>query len=220
MDLVRRSILGSPYVGVFCCITEKIGLLPHGTSPKETKGLANLFGIEIIEAKLAESSLLGIVAAGNSHGFVVGGIVSEKEIDGLKSTGLRIKKLAGISAIGNLLEANDSKGICSSTIKGKAKGQIEDFLKIKLKDCKIAGSDLIGSCVVATNNGFAMNANASEKEFREAKNFFKLQGSLSTANYGDAFLGNCMVANSKAAMVGLHTTGIEMMKIDDGLSGD
>jgi len=220
MEIVKRSMLGSPHIGVFCCITEKIGLLPHCTSPKETKGLADLFGIEIIETKLAQSPLLGIVASGNSHGFVVGEIVSDKEIDNLKSFGLRIKKLAGISAIGNLLEANDSKGICSPAINSKAKSSIEKFLKIELKTFRIAGSDLAGSCVVATNRGFAMNANASEKEFGDTKKFFKLQGSLSTANYGDAFLGNCVAANSRAAIVGLHTTGIEMMRIDEGLSGE
>ncbi|MDD5148651.1 MAG: translation initiation factor IF-6 [Candidatus ainarchaeum sp.] len=220
MELVRRTVHGSPYVGVFCCINDKIGLLPHGTHPKETKGLRELFGIEIIETKLAESPLLGVVAAGNSNGLVVGEIVSEKELDNLKRLGLRVKRLSGISAIGNLLEANDTKGICSPVIKEKTRREIADFLKIELKEGKIAGSDLIGSCLVATNRGFAMNANASEKEFDDAKKFFGLEGSLSTANYGDAFLGNCIAANSRAAMAGINTTGIELMKIDEGLGGE
>ena len=220
MEIVRKTMQGSPYVGVFCCVTDKIGLFPFGTSAKETKGLKELFDVEIIEAKLAESALLGIFASGNSNGFVVGEIVSDKEIDTLAGIGLRIKKLSGITAIGNLLEANDSKGICSPEIKAKARKTIQDFLKIELKETKIAGSDLAGSCIVATNRGFAMNANASEKEFAETKKFFGFEGSLSTANYGDAFVGNCIAANTRAAIVGTHTSGIEMMHIDEGLTGE
>lgn len=223
MEILRRTLRGSPYVGVFCCITEKTGLFPLeivAHAPKEIRDIEELFGIEIIKTKLAESSLLGILAVGNSNGFVVGEIATEKEIQHLKSIGLKIKKIYGITAIGNLLEANDSKGICSPTIKAKTQREIAEFLKIELKPAKIGNSDLAGSSIVATNKGFVISTRASEKEFLETKKFFGLQGSSSTANYGDAFIGNSVAANSRAAIAGIHTTGVELVKIDEGLSGE
>lgn len=220
MEILRRTVRGSPYVGVFCCLTEKICLVPVDTHSKETKDFEALLGTEIIRAKIADSSLIGVLATGNSNGFVVGEIATEKEIKFLEGLGLRIKKLSGITAIGNLLKANDSKGICSPAINKKSQEQIAEFLKIELKEKKIAGSDLVGSSLVATNNGFVMNPNASEKEFHETKKFFGFEGALSTANYGDAFVGNSIVANTKAAIAGIYTTGPELMRIDDGLSGE
>jgi len=219
MKITRQTIRGSPYIGVFCCITEKIGLIPFDLGPKENKNLESLLGIEIIQTKLAESSLLGILAAGNSNGFVAGEIATDHEIKELEKKGIRIKKISGISAIGNLMEANDSRGMCSEAIKPKTRKEIEGFLKIELKTGKIAGTDLIGSCVVATNKGFVINPNATEKEISEAKKAFELEGKATTANYGDVFLGNSIAANTKAAIAGENTSGTELMRIEEGLNG-
>ncbi|HLD58608.1 MAG TPA: translation initiation factor IF-6 [archaeon] len=222
MEILRRTLRGSPFVGVFCCITEKTGLFPldAGVSPKEIKDIEELFGIEVIRAKIADSSLLGILAVGNSNGFVLGEIATEKELQHLKGLGLRVKKISGVTAIGNLLEANDSKGICSPTIKPKIQREIAEFLKIELREAKIGNSDLAGSSLVATNKGFVISTRASEKEFADAKKFFGLNGSSSTANYGDAFIGNSLAANSRAAIAGIRTSGVELVRIDEGLGGE
>jgi translation initiation factor 6 len=40
---------------------------------------------------------------------------------------------------------------------------------------------------------------------------------ITTANYGSALVGACMVANSKGAVVGSKTTPIELGRIEEGL---
>ncbi|MBN1941018.1 MAG: translation initiation factor IF-6 [Candidatus Diapherotrites archaeon] len=218
MKIVRRTIRGSPYVGVFGCVTEKIGLFPIDAEAKEIKDLEDLLGVEIVQAKLAESSLIGVLAEGNSKGFVTGEIATDNEINYLKEIGVKVKRIQGITAIGNLLEANDYRGLCSAMVKPKTRKEIGDFLGIELKAAKVADSDLVGSCLVATNKGFVLNTNATDREFEETKKFFGVNGSLSTANYGDVFLGNSVIANSKAAITGIHTSASELLRIDEGLS--
>jgi len=51
-----------------------------------------------------------------------------------------------------------------------------------------------------------------EDEFMELKKIFNVDGKATTANYGDPFVGNDVVANSKAAVVGAYTSGHELIR--------
>lgn len=217
MKIAKQRIHGSPYVGIFATITEKIGLFPKDISNEQLKELQELLEIEIIKTNIANSSLMGVLCVGNSHGFIVSEIAEAREIKELTSVGLRVKKIPSIAAVGNLIEVNDSCGICSKIFPRELKKDIEDFLKISILDETIAGSDLIGSCMVLTKNGFLTNPNIVEKEFDSIKKFVKLNGTSTTANYGDNFVGNSIIANSKGAIVGEQTTGFELIRIDEGL---
>ncbi|MDP6670630.1 MAG: translation initiation factor IF-6, partial [archaeon] len=85
-------------------------------------------------------------------------------------------------------------------------------------EAEIAESDLIGSNIVLTNKGFIANPMISEKEFKKIEKNTGLEGATATANFGDKFVGNGVIANSNTAFVGLRTTGHELIRIDEGLS--
>jgi len=207
-------------VGIFSTVTEKIGLFPKDTPSEQLKNIQEMLGIETIKTNIANSSLMGVLCVGNSHGFIVSEIAEPHEIKELISAGLRVKKIPSIAAVGNLIEVNDSFGICSRIFPRELKREIEEFLKIPILDETIAGSDLIGSCMVLTNKGFLTNPEIQEKEFNSIKKFLKLNGMATTANYGDNFVGNSIVANSKGAIVGEQTSGFELIRIDEGLRGE
>ncbi len=220
MELRKATIKSSPFVGVFAKATDKFVLMPKQAQKKELAGLKEFFGAEIIHANVANSSLIGILALANSHGVILPGLAEENEIKQLEQAGLRAKKIASMNALGNLVALNNSKGICSKTLSKETKKEIESFLKVELKQMNISGSDLVGAALVATDNGFVVHARSQKKEIEALEKFFGLKGKTTTANYGDAFVSHSIVANNRAAIVGLHTTQHELLRIDEGLSGE
>jgi translation initiation factor 6 len=219
MNIDKKTIRSSPFIGVFCVVTDKHTLIPTGIEEKERKGLDDLFQTEVIETSLAGSGLLGVLCIGNSKGYCVSNIVEEKELTQLQEQGLKVKQLSSVDAVGNLVEVNDSLGLCSAAIPKKTKIEIEKTLGISLHHTLIAGSDIVGSAMVLTNNGFLVHPNTSDAEAAFIEKTTGLEGEGTTANQGDHFIGNSIIANSNGAMVGTLTTGHELLRIDEGLRG-
>ncbi len=219
MNIDLGTIRSSPFVGVFAVATDKVVLLPELQEVKEKKKLEKLFDCEKVYTRLANSSLLGVLAAGNSNGFVVGEIAEEQELEALERNGIIIKKVLGITALGNLMGCNDKVAFCAKTLPDKAVKTIGEALKVKCVRTEVAGSDLIGSAMVLTNKGFIAHPMISEEEFKVIKKETGLNGTTATANYGDKFVGNGVIGNSETALVGANTSGHELIRIDEGLSG-
>ena len=215
MRIDKGTINASPFVGIFAVVTERIALLPYAVVPKEQVKFKELFDVEIIKTKLADSSLLGVMCAGISDRFVVSELALDSEIEMLKQAGLHIKRIGGLTAIGNLLRVNESGGIASRVLTRQQLTEIESFLKVKLTVTRVASLDIVGSAVVATDNGFIAHPNTLKEEFSMLKKSFGVEGIVTTLNYGDKFVGNDAVANSRAMLVGNRTTAFELLKIND-----
>ena len=219
MDIEMGTIRSSPFVGVFAVATDRFVLLPRSMEAKERKIAERLFNVEIIHGSFANCALLGVLAVGNSNGIVVSDIVEQREIDEMKRGGLRIKKVPGITALGNMIECNDKKAFCSKSIPKNVRETIEEVLEVDCIEATVAGNELVGSSMVLTNKGFIANPLISEKEFKHIEKETGLHGTMATANFGDKFVGNSIIANSNVALAGIHTSGHELMRIDDGLCG-
>lgn len=219
MRIELGTVRESPFVGIFALATDKLIFAPKPVSKKEEKRLLDVFGTEVVRASIANSSLLGVLSAGNVRGLVVGGIMEMKEEKQLLDAGIRVKKIDNVTAVGNLLTVNDSKGICSKVFSDRQKKEIERFLGVRLMQSTVAGSEVVGASVVATNKGFVLNKMASNEEARRIERHFGIPGAKATANAGDVFVGNSVIANSFAALAGLATTGFELARLDEGLRG-
>ncbi|MFH0714172.1 MAG: translation initiation factor IF-6 [Candidatus Diapherotrites archaeon] len=219
MNLDSSTIHSSPYVGVYAIVSEKIALVPHSISKKESKILENALQVEIVSAQLAGTELLGVLGKANSHGIIVSGIVEKEEIDKLKEIGLNAGQLDNELAVGNLVACNDSKAIVSPLLSAKDKKLAEKVLKVEVSVLKIAGSELCGSALVVSNTGFVCHGRTTEAELKQLEQALNLKGIPSTANYGDPFVGNAVIANSQGVIVGEHTTSFEILRIEEGLEG-
>ena len=219
MEIIKRTIKGSPFVGVFSVITDAVGLFPKYVEKKEIKGIEDILGVEVIRTNIANSSLLGVFIAGVGKKFIVPNIAEEREIEYLEEAGLKVKKIDA-SALGNLVALNENACIVSPLIESGETKEIKKFFRINYYQRRVAGNDLPGSSTVVTNKGFIVHPNVSEKEYKELKKLFNVHGTATTANYGDPFVGNDVVANSNGAIVGLYTSGHELIRIDEGLRGD
>ena len=217
MKIDKGTINSSPFVGIFAVVTEKVALLPYSIVPKEENKFRGLFDVEIIKTKLADSSLLGVMCAGVKDRFVVSELALDSELDLLKQVGLYVKRIGGLTAIGNLLRVNEKGGIASRVFTRQQLAEIESFLKIKLAITRVASLDIVGSAVIATNNGFIAHPDITKEEFAMLKKSFGVEGIASTLNYGDKFIGNNAIANTQAMLAGNRTTSFELLRINDFL---
>ncbi len=220
MKIKKKSLKGSPFIGIFACITEKTGLFPLQLDKTEIKELEDFFEIEIIQTSIANSSLIGSFVKGNSKGFIAGETTEQTEIDFISDKGIKIQKINGLTAIGNLMAVNDFGGIASPLIEKKTFNEIQKIFNVPFKQIKIADSEVVGSCIALTNNGFIVHPEIKEKELKEIETLLKVKGNPSTANYGDVFVANDLLANSKGVLIGEYTSNAEMLMIDEGLRRD
>lgn len=220
MEILKRTIQGSPYLGVFSVVSKDIGLFPVSATKKDLRGIKETLGIEALQTTVANSSLLGVFVCAYGKKLLLPGSVEEREIKVLEDFGLKVRVVPDLSALGNIFALNKNAGLASNWLNKKTLKDVEKFFKIKFHQNIVNSTDLPGAFMVATDKGFIVNPNINDAEFKKIKKTLKVHGVATTANYGDAFVGSSVVANPKAAVVGLLTTGHELIRIDEGLRGE
>ncbi len=216
MHIRKGTLKASPFVGVFGAVSDKLSFFPPALSKKERHGLEDLFGTEVIETTISNSSLVGVFVRGNSKGFLVPSTTTAEEKQLLEEQGIKSIELP-ITAIGNLVSLNDSIAFVSEMLSEEHAKKISDFLKIKVIRKNIASTEITGASLLLTNKGFIVNPNLSDEEFDFLKKETRLEGIPTTANYGDPYVSNNVLANSHGVLAGNGTSGPEMMKIDESL---
>ena len=212
---------GSPYIGVFCSVTEDIAIVPTTITQKETSVLEKTLGVSAVRAGIGNSSLAGILMKGIGKKFAVTELIEREEERVLEKHGLELFKIqGGFTSTGNLISMNKNGGIASPLLSDRHVEALEEFFGIKFEVMKIADNDVCGASITVTNKGFICHPNISDEAFSGLERVFGVKGMATTANFGDMFVGNSMLANSKGAVAGINTSGIELSKIDEGLRGD
>ena len=219
MRIDKRSLNASPFVGVFGILSDKIMLIPVNVSQKEEKGLSDLTGTEVFKASIASSPLLGVLGLAVNDRIALSGIALESEASALRELGLKVLLLEGVTALGNLACFTEKAGIVSPVLSGEQASQLESFFGVKAVGARVAGTDLVGASVVATRKGFVVHPQATAPEFTALKKTLGIEGKLTTANYGDRFVGNSLLANSCSVVAGLNTTGHELIRIEEAFYG-
>jgi len=220
MVIEKTTLKGSSFVGIFSCATNKNFFVPVNSFKKELNKIENAENSEIIKCFLAETSLLGIMAAGKDDKLILSELVIEKEVNYLNSIGIKTKIIEGHTALGNFIKINSKNAVLSKKAFNESQlKEIKNFLKVNIVDTTINGSDLIGSNLVLNDNGFAVSPSITDKEFSNLEKNLCLKGIRTTSNYGDVFIGNSAIANNFNVFAGLNTTGIELMRLEESLSG-
>jgi len=219
VHITKQTIRGSPFVGVLAIATESVSIVPKGMEKKELNALGETLDVDAIQATIANSPLIGSLAKALGKKMVVPEIVERKEVEFLESQGLKVKTIDGIAALGNLIALNENGMLLSPSIEKRQQKEIERFFGIPAQSFTIAGSDLVGSGITCTKQGFIAHPKILQKEFNALKKLFCVSGKATSVNYGDAFVGNSVLANAYGALVGTNTTPSELLRIDEGLGG-
>ena len=122
-----------------------------------------------------------------------------------------------LNAAGNDILVNDKGCLVHPDIKDKFLKEIEDVLGVPVVKGTIAGLKTVGMSAVVTGKGLLCHPKASDEELRVLEKVFGVPVMIGTVNHGSPVIGSGLVANSKGAIIGNLTTGIEMGRIEEAL---
>lgn len=218
MAFEKIDIFGNPNIGVYVFTNERFSLIPRDAPEKFENTVSNILQIPIYRITIGLSPLIGVFISGNSNGIVISKLVSDEEIRLFKKIlgddiNILIADNVKVSAIGNLILANDKAAIISPMIASKIHSLIQEILDVEIMVKTIAGSPLVGSVAVVTNKGLLLSPLAEEDEIEELSDFFGVKADVGTVNRGNIFLSSGIVVNSKGGIVGSETTGPELMRL-------
>lgn len=216
MAIYRLEVYKSPNIGLFTRVTDKFIILPYGFAETKIKKFLECLEIQSsVFASIGGTRLIGPMVVLNNKGILVSSIATEEEVMDLKqNTGLRVEKLnSKMTAIGNLISANDHGAIVSPMLDKNVHKQIEDLLDVSVSSTSIGGFSQVGALLVSTNTGSAIHPNASSDEIKLISETLKVEVEPLTINGGVPFLSSGIIANSKNVIVGNLTSGPELIMI-------
>ncbi len=219
MGLHLIDIYRSPNIGVFLKGNEKFLLVPKGLAQTKTDKLCADLRVSPVPASVGESRLLGPLISMNSNGILMSRLAEQVEIHELKAaTGMNVSKLESkLTAVGNLVVANDRCALVSPALDHLALSQVRDVLGTEVERTPIGEYHQVGSFVVATNSGAAVYPGLDEKEVQRLGSLLGVDAYPTSVNSGVPFVASGIVANSRNAIVGTQTTGPELVFITRAL---
>ncbi|MCJ7506858.1 translation initiation factor IF-6 [Candidatus Bathyarchaeota archaeon] len=215
MPLIASDVVGSPYIGLYCVCTEKIGVFPIGVTSKKMKRFAEALGVEVCSTDIGRCRLLGVLAAGNSNGIVLPHSAEQNEIQAIRShSDANVQVISEKrNALGNMILVNDNGAIVDPRLPRKTIEAVSDVLGVEVVTGEILGLPCIGAFAATTNKGVLVHPLIREDEKRKIQEVLKVPVEVGTVNGGIPYMKVGLVANSKGAVVGSSTTGPELMAI-------
>ena len=222
MRILQTNFHGDHNLGLYGKACGSFCLIGNFVTEKDFKKLSEILGVKVFRTTAANTDLSGMFFAFNSNGIIVPKIITEKEIDRLKvlkkELDINILELkTKFTAIGNLILANDKGAVLSNVFSRLEINKIKAVLGVEIDHSTIAGMEMLGSTGVATNKGCLIHRDASEDETKKIEDILKVKTDIGSANFGSPFVGACVIANDKGAVIGDSTTGPEVTTLMETL---
>ena len=220
MGLHLIDIYRSPNIGIFMKANDKFLLVPKGLAQTKTDKLCASLGVSAVPTSIGESRLLGVLSSMNSNGMLVSRLAEEGEVNEIRAaTGLNVSRLESrLTAVGNLVVANDRCALVSPALDSTAISQVRDVMSTEVERLPIGEYHQTGSLVVATNKGAAVYPGLDEQEVERIGGLLGVEAYPTSVNSGVPYVASGLIANSKNAIVGSQTTGPELVFITRALS--
>jgi translation initiation factor 6 len=220
------SVDGSTYIGLFAVCTESLVLLPSQISDRVADDIERALNVKSIRTTIAETSLVGCFAAGNSNGFIISSYALDSEIEsiaelvaaeGLKVKISRLPYIDRMTTAGNIILTNDTVAIVHPLLSDKTVEVIKETMDVKVYKGTIGRLNTVGMAAVATNRGVLVHKNATLSELEFLEEIFELPVGIGSVNFGVPLIGAGLLANTKGYIAGYETTGAELGRIEDVL---
>jgi translation initiation factor 6 len=214
------DIYRSPNIGIFLRANERFLLVPKGIAQTKADKLCQGLEVTAVPTSIGESRLLGVLTAMNSNGILVSRLAEEIEVGEIRAaTGLNVYRLESkLTAVGNLVAANDKCALVSPALDARAVSQVRDVMGTEVLRTAIGEYYQVGSFVVATNSGAAVYPGLDENEVGKLGSALGVEAYPTSVNSGVPYVASGLIANSKNAIVGSQTTGPELVFITRALA--
>jgi translation initiation factor 6 len=219
MGLHLIDIYRSPNIGIFLRANDRFLLVPKGLAQTKTDKLCQSLHVQAVPTSLGDSRLLGSLAAMNSNGILVSRLAEDYEVNEISAaTGMTVSRLdSKLTAVGNLVVANDKHALVSPALDAHAISQVRDVMGTEVERTPIGEYHQVGSFVVATNTGAAVYPGLDEKEVARLGSVLGVEAHPTSVNRGVPYVASGLVANSNNAIAGSQTTGPELVFITRAL---
>lgn len=222
MEIQSIDLLGNSSIGIFSFATNSYGLFPYLFDDSLSSEIKDILNVPIIHTTLNNSNLLGLFSAGNTNHLLLPGLISEVELEAVK-THLPDKVSVHIldtvnTALGNVIVATEKHALVSPEFNPKEAKQIADMLDVEVISKHILGTSIVGSMIFLTDNGLLAHPLIDDDELDWLEDYFSLPVDVVTVNRGTPYPKPGIVGNRFGLLVGSDTTGPELMRIFEVLS--
>ncbi|MGC9099315.1 MAG: translation initiation factor IF-6 [Candidatus Micrarchaeia archaeon] len=213
---------GNSYIGIFGVATDKFCLLGKNVPRKKSEIIAKVLGVDVFEASIDSSHLVGMYIAANSKGVLLPKTTEEEEYAAIKKELSDIAEVkvfdTDLNALRNNILANDKIAIINPDFDKEEEKFIGDVLDVEVIRSSIGGFNTVGANNILTNKGVVFNNRIKSEEKKNLEKMLGFSGEQSTANLGSLNIGLSSIANSKGLILGELTTGYELARIADSLN--
>lgn len=195
-------------------------LVPKGLAQTKSDKFCDGLKVTAVPTSVGESRLIGALTSMNSNGVLMSRLAEDGEVSEIKAaTGINVSRLdSKLTAVGNLVVANDRRALVSPVLDARAVSQVKDVLGVEVERTPIGEFHQVGSFVVTTNSGAAVYPGLDEKEVGRLGEMLGVDAYPTSVNRGVPYVASGLVANSKNAVAGSQTTGPELVFITRALS--
>jgi len=208
----------NPNVGVFCRANDDIAFIRRKLSAAIKKKIISALDVELIELNIADASIIGSLLAINSNGAVVTDFIDDENLKNIQNQGLKVSIISDrLNAAGNDILVNDKGALVHPNLGNETLKEIEETFNVPVIRGTIGSLSTVGMAAVVTNKGLLCHPKVTEDEKRQLEKIFNVDVMIGTINHGVPLIGSGLIANTKGAIVGNLTTGIELGRIEEAL---
>ncbi|MFC7041924.1 translation initiation factor IF-6 [Halonotius sp. GCM10025705] len=217
--MLRTTVAGSPYVGVFAHASTGCLLVRRDIDDETADAIAEELGVTAVSTTIGGSGTVGSLAAGNDSGLVVSSQLTERERETIADAadGVIAELPGRINAAGNVVLANNTGAYVHPELDDEAVSVVEETLDVPVVRGGLGDRQTVGTAAVATNTGVLCHPQAREAELTTIEEHLDAYVDLGTVNYGTPLLGSGLLATDEGFVVGEETTGPEIGRIEDTL---
>jgi translation initiation factor 6 len=216
--LERLDFNDNPNIGVYCRANDSTIFVPPLLPKKILKSIKKTLDVTPVPLSIAKATIIGSLMVMNSKGVMITEFADSKTITTIEQQQLKVEKVYEvINAAGNDILVNDHAALVHPLLKPKTIKAIEKTMDVPVTKGTIAGLPTVGMAAVVTNKGCLCHPKITEEEKQVLEQTFNVEVMIGTVNHGFPMIGSGLVANSNGAIIGNHTTGIEMGRIEEAL---
>ena len=221
MTVELAQFEGNINVGLYSVTTDEFSIIADSLPVKFKDTLKRVLHTDVYSFTI-DPTIVGALIKANSNGLVLSSIISQDVEDSLKKSfpDLNVKRFDfDYFALGNLILTTEKISILSPLIPKKTRDSIGDNLGTEVITLKLNNSDLIGSLIITNGIGAIasplVNNNDELDTIQDLLSLKKID--TSTVNRGANFPSSGIICNSKGALLGENSTGIETVAITNAL---
>ncbi|MHA1965977.1 MAG: translation initiation factor IF-6 [Candidatus Thorarchaeota archaeon] len=213
--IARTDFEGDSNVGAYGIATDRFVFVSSNMSEKALDVIEKTFNLPLVQTTVATLDAVGLVSVATSNGILVPYTTTDDELSQLKiESELTVDWLDDkMTALGNIIIANDHGAMCHPDFDFKARQKISDTLGVEVVPGSLAKLPILGANAIATNQGAIVHPLATSGEIELLAQLLKVHVEVGTVNRGSPYTSLGVLANIDSMIAGTDTTGVELAHI-------